>query len=931
MTLKKRQGLGKRVYGAIIMINKSLWAKKEIRDGNFYYLPLYIHLNDISQVMAYLWEHWLSSGQRNLLTSSISTKSSQDAKNLAVFIAAIHDLGKATPAFQTKKGYKNTKDQDDILIEKLVNDGFEGLDCLKLASAGQSHHSLASQYLLNQYGIGEDIASIVGSHHGRPSDSRDEIDRQFAYPANYYQSEKDDKIQRYWKDNQRQIIDWAMELSNFKQVSDLPQINLIGQVILTGLLIMADWISSNTKYFPLISVYDVDDTDLRDRALAGIRAWRKTSLWEGSYKANDREVFKQRFGFDLRESQEKFIATIKECKDPGIFIFEAPMGMGKTEASLYGLEVLAQKMGASGMYFALPTQATSNGIFPRVEGWLRKLADDSEDKLGLRLIHGKAYLNEDFLSLAKNINPDSDDTKEANILVNEWFSGRKSAILDDFIVGTIDQFLLLALKQKHIFLRHLGFSKKVIIIDEVHAYDAYMNQYLYQALRWMGAYKIPVIILSATLPYQKRSELINSYLLGRGLIKKDISYDKEVPIDTYPLITYNDGNIIKYADDFIKAKQKTIKLRKLDEANLTKLLEKLYSLGGNIGVIVNTVKKAQDLAREISASLGEDSYELIHSRFIDNQRIQKEGQLLKLIGRGGQRPDRKIYIGTQVIEQSLDIDFDIMLTELAPIDLMLQRMGRLHRHDIKRNKSNQTPNLYVFGTSDSLDFDQGTAKVYSPYILARSQAYLKDEIMIPEDLSSLVQKAYGHDPIDLGDNLVNKYLSFKEDYESLLKDKEVKAKKFRIGNPKLKHTNRRGGSLLGWLNNSNEVNTDTKAFAQVRDSMETIEVLVLEENTNGICIFGENEEILDKLDDPRIARKLAGSTLKLPQILCQPYNIDQTIKELESYNLKYLRDFDQSPWLRGSLGIVFDKNGCFEINNYNIIYSSKYGLMCERM
>lgn len=374
----------------------------------------------------------------------------------------------------------------------------------------------------------------------------------------------------------KDIFDWALQASGFKSVSDLPEINQVGQVILTGLLIMADWIASNTKYFPLFSIYDSIDCNLEKRAEEGFTKWFKTELWQADYNFDYKESFNKRFGFYPNKHQERFIETILDANDPGIFIFEAPMGMGKTEAALYGVELLAQKKGASGLFFALPTQATTNGIFPRVEKWLTDIVDDFDENLSLRLVHGKAYLNEDFQMLAKNINTDANYEDHPSVIVNEWFSGKKSAILDDFVVGTIDQFLLLSLKQKHLFLRHLGFSKKVVVIDEVHAYDAYMNQYLYQALKWMGAYNVPVIILSATLPAEKREELIKEYLIGKGIKTRKQKHDRQIAAFTYPLITYNDGSVIKYEDKFGKTSKKKIEVIRKEEDNLIKLISSLY-------------------------------------------------------------------------------------------------------------------------------------------------------------------------------------------------------------------------------------------------------------------------------------------------------------------------------------------------------------------
>ena len=841
-------------------VYKSLWAKKQDTNGDFEWMPLYIHLSDTQKVSSLLWEHWLSDSQKNIVINSIANGDENIAKNLVMFLGACHDIGKATPAFQIKKGFANSNDLDKILKEKLEQAGFFGISNINLPSMNKSHHSIASEYILYRYGVKEDIGSIVGAHHGKPVDDFTTIKNQIAYESNYYQEEKStNPIYQKWEQIQKYFFSWALNSSGFENIDDLPEINQVGQVILTGLLIMADWIASNTKYFTLFSIYDSIDCNLEKRAEEGFAKWFKTELWQADYNFDYKESFNKRFGFYPNKHQERFIETILDTNDPGIFIFEAPMGMGKTEAALYGVELLAQKKGASGLFFALPTQATTNGIFPRVEKWLTDIVDDFDENLSLRLVHGKAYLNEDFQKLAKNINTDANYEDHPSVIVNEWFSGKKSAILDDFVVGTIDQFLLLSLKQKHLFLRHLGFSKKVIIIDEVHAYDAYMNQYLYQALRWMGAYNVPVIILSATLPAEKREELIKEYLIGKG-----------------------------------------IKTRK------------------------------QNLAKEIEEVFGNNSFELIHSRFIDTHRIKKEEELLQKIGKNANRPDRKIYIGTQVIEQSLDIDFDVMITELAPIDLILQRIGRLQRHDIKRNEYYKKPTLYVIGTSEKLEFDEGSSFIYSSYLLTRSQYFLSNEIIIPDDLSKLVQKVYSDCEIKLDKNLDSVYKNFRNEHLRLIERQKEKAKVFRIGNPDTDFLEDEGETIIGWLNNSNEVNTEEAAFAQVRDTKETIEVIALQENKNGVGLFGYDNDIYEKMDDPHISKLIAANTLKLPQILTENYNINKTINFLEKYNLEYLPKFQESAWLKGSLGIIFNENGFFEIGDYILKYSNKYGLSYER-
>ena len=911
--------------------SKSLWAKKQEVNGNFEWMPLYVHLSDTKNVSALLWEYWLSDSQKNLIIKSIEDGNEEIAKNLVVFLGSVHDIGKATPAFQIKKGFSNSEDLDKMLKEQLEDSGFFGISSKSLPSINKSHHSLASEYILYKFGVKEDIGSIIGAHHGKPVDLISTVINQSAYESNYYQEElNSSNIYKLWEQTQEEILQWALHASNFESIDDLPEINKVGQVILTGLLIMADWISSNTKYFPLFSIYDDIDLNLDTRGSNGFFKWYKTEVWQASYNFDYKETFKNRFTFFPNAHQQRFIETIDKVDDPGIFIFEAPMGMGKTESALYGLEVLAQKKGSSGMFFALPTQATTNGIFPRVNKWLESIVADFDDSLSLRLIHGKAYLNEEFQNLAKNIDLDSNINSDPSVVVNEWFSGKKSAVLDDFVVGTIDQFLLLSLKQKHLFLRHLGFSKKVIIIDEVHAYDAYMNQYLYQALRWMGAYNVPVIILSATLPAYKREELIKEYLIGKGIKARKQTHDKKIPVDTYPLITYNDGSIIKYEDNFEKSEKKRIEIIREDEEKLIDLIKTLYNQGGNIGIIVNTVKKAQDLAKNIKVLFGENSFELIHSRFIDKHRIKKEQELLGMIGKDAIRPTKKIYIGTQVIEQSLDIDFDVLITELAPIDLILQRAGRLQRHNINRSGYYKDAKLYIIGTSDDLEFDEGSSFVYSPYILARSQYFLPEELTIPDDLSKLVQLVYSDNNIDLKNNLEEKYEECKIEHDKIINSKEERAKIFRIDNPDTDFIEDEGETIIGWLNNSNEVTTEESAFAQVRDTKETIEVIALQYNENGIGLFADNNDILNNINDYYFSKIIASNTLKLPQVLSQEYNITKTIESLEKYNLKYLPDFQNSTWLKGSLAIIFDKNGIFEINDYILKYSIKYGLSYER-
>lgn len=921
----------------------NLWAKKKMENGRLLWLPLSQHLEDTRKVIGYLWEHWLSDGQKSLIENSWEVGAYEEnlGKRLAEFLAAVHDIGKATPVFQTKKGFLHSEDLDIQLLEKLERAGFIGISSLYLASPSYTHHSIAGQYLLSKFGVNEDIATIVGGHHGRPVDEPADVIEQNSYPSNYFQveSEKNDVYQK-WSQVQKNIFEWALEKSGFDSVTNLPKIKQSAQVILSGLVIMADWIASNEQYFPLLDIDEIKVADKTRRFQDGFEKWRKSSLWQPGYIPRASDLYKRRFEsdkkgrrFEPKNVQSVFSQVVSEISGPGIVILEAPMGLGKTEASLVAAEILAAKKGRSGLYFGLPTQATSNGMFHRIENWLESIKKEEQEIFSIQLVHGKSALNKDFRKLPKGNSINIDDEENGSVIVNEWFSGRKTSALDDFVVGTIDQFLMVALKQKHLALRHLGFSKKVVILDEVHAYDAYMSQYLLKAIKWMGAYEVPVIILSATLPSQQRENILKSYMCGKGIKWRNIENADQLKTDAYPLITYNDGSEIHQVKKFEKQDPKNIQIIHIQEDQLLATVTAALEDGGVVGIIVNTVRRSQELARHFSEIFGDDIVDLLHSSFIATERIRKEKELLQQIGKNVERPNKKVIIGTQVIEQSLDIDFDVMISDLAPMDLLIQRIGRLHRHPIERPKKHEIARFYVLGISEELVFDEGSSFVYGDYLLARTQYFLPDLIKIPDDISPLVQKVYSPDFLFEFPNqkLQQKYLETQVKHNDKIEKKEKKAKTYRIADPILRVPRHRNTSLIGWLENSHPNDSEEKANAQVRDIEDIIEVIALKRMCNGYSLFIENQDISQSIANPSIAKKVAQNTLRLPMSLFKDYNIDQTIEELERYNNSCLSQWRNSLWLKGELGIIFDENNEFILNGFKLSYDEKYGITIERL
>jgi CRISPR-associated endonuclease/helicase Cas3 len=576
------------------------------------------------------------------------------------------------------------------------------------------------------------------------------------------------------------------------------------------------------------------------------------------------------------------------------------MGIGKTEAALASAEILVSKFNQNGIYFGLPTQATANGIFARIRDWAKKCDDE---KHTIRLAHGMTELNEEYRELFHGRALDSGDEK---IFVHDWFEGKKQALLSDFVIATVDQFLLASLKQKHVMLRHLGLVGKVIIIDECHAYDAYMNEYLDNTLTWMGAYKVPVIILSATLPVKRRQELIEAYTK----VYTDMNL-KSCDSLAYPVLTWTDFDGVMQKEIKISLPDKFVSVNRINEEDMTDILKDKLSDGGCAAVIVNTVAYAQKLSEVIANEM--PGYEVIcfHSRFIATDRAKIEKELLERVGKnsGDKERNKLIVVGTQVLEQSLDIDFDYMITQLCPMDLLLQRCGRLHRHAKRiRPEKLEKAELAILKPSEDMN------SVYSSWILKMTERYLPDELQIPQCISHLVNKVY-EEPQTEEDINSEEY----KEFEYVIKDKKYKAEKYCIVSDDL--LKKRKNTIADFLQN---VNNDADSEQAVRDIDETIEVLALCKNSDTLLDLVSGEisfDITKELSDEE-AMLVAKERLRLPAYFSKNYNIKNTLNELEAVP----KNWKNSKWLKGELLLILDENNDTELVHKKLHYSSARGL-----
>jgi len=651
-----------------------------VEDGSYRLHPLICHMVDVAVVAQALWEDCLAERVRASLCSSFALGEDQTRRWVA-FLAGAHDLGKASPVFQGKgsEGGRSTPPWlhgTDLEFPLLtVRDPGHGT-----VTAASLPAFLQQARFAMRSADAERLAVITGGHHGIFPSAQS---RNKARGVALGEPRRGDS--NPWDTARSEL---ATTLADLLAVENSPgRLSNAASMLLAGFISVVDWIGSidDPRFFPFapdgpddLAAYAAGRKERAHEALRRLHwdAWPRPSL-----PARFQDLFPL---FSPRPLQVSTQEVAPAVSAPGLAILEAPMGEGKTEAAFY----LAECWNASGFrgsYIAMPTQATSNQLYARFEGFLRARYT-SRDQLNLQLLHGHAALNAeieilrtgDVLPGPADIDKDGDD-QEATVAAAEWFTNRKRGLLAPFGVGTIDQALLSVLQVKHGFVRLFGLAGKTVIIDEVHAYDTYMTTLMERLLEWLAALGSPIVILSATLPAGRRQALVNAYRRGLGRL------NAELPAASYPRITWTGaGGIEAMTVGTSPEIRRTLGLRWLPfGVALAEHLGRELRDGGCAAVVCNTVNRAQEtyaVLRDAFAALPEaerPDIDLFHARFLFKDRQDREERCLERFGKpeeaGGTtaaRPFRSVLVATQVIEQSLDLDFDIMVTELAPIDLL---------------------------------------------------------------------------------------------------------------------------------------------------------------------------------------------------------------------------------------------------------------------
>ena len=781
------------------MVVGEFWGKAQPIDPDRgpQWHPLACHSLDVAAVAEALLESHRRLGES---LAHLLGLPYEDAASLTCYLIALHDIGKFAKKFQAKVPslYPSCFGDDPASLATRFDHGAGGM---RLFDADSARFRLPAGARARTW---PPLIAAVTGHHGAPPERRN-----------------NESLASLRPDFGQAGIEAALEfvrqahelLSPPQRVPELkPQLAMRASFALAGLAVLADWIGSKQTWFPYSEpVPDIEAywRTARDRAR---RAVREAGVVPAGISRH-LDYCALLGGVVAPSPMQIWAADVTLPAGPALFMIEDETGSGKTEAALMLAHRLMESGAADGLYVALPTMATANAMFDRLADACRQLfAPDAEPSLALA--HGAREMHAGFrdamprggrFEAPYTDGRRSDDASEttASAACAAWISDdRRKTFLADAGAGTIDQALLSVLPSRHQSLRLLGLIRRVLILDEVHAYDAYMQREMERLLEFQAGLGGSVILLSATLPLSVRERLTGAFTKGLG---KPVG-DADPGMD-YPLVTVCAADLdtsTKVAGRPDRARTLPVRFLRSSDDALDEIRRE--ALGGKAVLYLrNSVDDALDAHAALTAR-GLNP-EIFHARFALGDRLAIEKRIVEAFGKSSTPADRtiskstrlhrqsfispesglkrtwsgvdrtdfgdrgglrnglapadregRVLIATQVVEQSLDLDFDVLVTDLAPIDLLIQRAGRLWRHAWRQERLQRTgqPELLVVGpkpvdNADAEWFARAFPRakyVYRDHArLWLSARALEDAgaIESPAGLRALIESVYGDD------------------------------------------------------------------------------------------------------------------------------------------------------------------------------------------
>lgn len=923
------------------------------------------HMLDTAAVAEVIWDRYLARRTRHVIDEIAG--GTGRGRSLFTWLCGIHDCGKATPAFQrrlpTEAGAVRAA---GLRWHEPTAKRFEW-------QHGRAGAHLLQRLLTEAQWPDEHIAwvwPLVAGHHGffpvagslkPPSRARG-------------QAEGDERWAMVQRALVRRLTD-ELGLGTLTEITPALVPTRATQLQLSGLLVMADWIASGERHFPgLADLTSVSCDHARERAA---RAWTELGLrggW-GDISEPTPDTFDKRFDSEPRPLQALALDTAGRMESPGLLIVEGPTGEGKTWAALMAAEMLAARFGTDGVFVGMPTWSTNDPMFREVRRWVSRIDPSLAPQVAL--LHGKKTFNKDWSALLSEPPRarltafgecgeagEAPDHSSFSQVPADWFFGYARGLLCPFVVGPLDQLLFATIRTKFVMLRMAGLLGKVVVLDEIHATDVYTSQFLLEGLRWFGQAGVPVVLLSATLPQPQRQALADAYLAG-SLGREEYTADGLRHPAGYPSITAvwnaEDGTGPQSVAPNCSSRREDIPVtvelmpeafprpeadlaehraaRTVADAAVADRLAEALAHGGCALVIRNSVDRAQSLYTTLREQFG-DQVMLLHEQLPIGSRADRTADCLRrLTPRPKATPrDRLVVVATQVAEQAFDVDVDLLITDVAPIDLLLQRIGRLHRGDgLSRPDGLMDPRVIVTGWAEdeAAPGQEGVRSPldrHAPLFLARSESlYGRYPLLrafalvcgaatdqrgwnLPGDIPALVTAAYsGNDDLPVSWRDVARASRWQ--WEAEQRQRAAEATRYVL----TRRGDKEGATLAGLhFVAVPPIGGDKGLAAFIRDRDHTSEAVLLTTTDYGY-------RTLSGIDLPEDGA-VEGEAL-VDDILATTVDLPTTCGPLASESLTAPPGWKDHPRLKYSRALLIKRDGTADVSGRRLRYDRRLGLV----
>ncbi len=730
----------------------TFWGKTQ-SDGTPGHKPLLHHLLDVA-AMALQWQR--ANAAALAREAALLGTSPETLANTGAFLAGLHDLGKASRGFQAKR--------PDLwpyrALGRRRNEADRGHwrnTAILLCAEPIAGNLKALFPNLEPDDLAPIIAAVAG-HHGRPPDALE-------FTARSDKAIRDPQLGTECLVPAHAMVEQLLALVDPRPIPSLSRHQHATRWSwrLSGLITLADWVGSDSSIFtfepvctPLPTYWD-QSREKADHALDSKGLRPHMPARPPSYKEPPRPM-------------QKLAMTVPLTDGPQLVIVEDATGSGKTEAAIMLAARMMEAEKGEGLYFALPTMATANAMYDRLALAYRSLfksSVDPRDAPSLLLAHGRSKLSANFRTMERRSHMENggDSETPASAFCSEWLrDDRRKAFFADVGAGTIDQAFLAVLPKKFLTLRQYALARRILIVDEAHCFDAYMCEELAALLEHHAMNGGSAIVLSATLSLAERRRMAVAFSTGLGVREPEDLCDN-VCSTAYPLLTSIDCNgVTERTPGFDQVLRPTVTVERAANREIAVAQAATISeQGAAVLVICNAVDEAVAVHGSLLARLEDPArVHLFHARFAQCDRQKIEGEVLRRFNRDARPSDRKghVLVATQVVEQSLDLDFDFVVSDLAPVDLLIQRAGRLWRHmDRRPQDCRPLDGARMLVVSPDSDVSSETwleavlgksAYVYAHAgVMWRSAKALFDDghITAPDSFRRLIERVYAEDDV----------------------------------------------------------------------------------------------------------------------------------------------------------------------------------------